>query len=71
MTNQVVLQLAKDLKKASAKNDAKIWSKIAEFALKPSIARRIINLNKIDKLTKRGGCGNSSRQNLRYWKHIT
>ena len=52
MTNQIVLQLAKDLKKASAKNDAKIWSKIAEFALKPSIARRIINLNKIDKLTK-------------------
>lgn len=54
MTNQVIIQLANDLKKASTKNNAKIWSKIAEFAKKPSIAKRIINLNKIDKLTKDG-----------------
>ena len=31
----------------------KIWAK-AEFALKPSVARRIINLNKIGQLTKDG-----------------
>ena len=44
--------MAKDLKSASAKNDAPIWAKLAEYALKPSIARRDINLNKIAKLTK-------------------
>ena len=52
MTNQVVIRMAKDLKKASSKNDAPIWSKLAEYALKPSIARRDINLYKINQLTK-------------------
>jgi len=44
--------MAKDLKKASVKNDAPIWAKLAEYALKPSIARRDINLNRIGQLTK-------------------
>jgi len=44
--------MAKDLKKASAKNDAPIWAKLAEYALKPSIARRDLNLNRIGQLTK-------------------
>jgi large subunit ribosomal protein L18e len=44
--------MAKDLKKASAKNDARIWAKMAEYALKPSVARRHINLNRIGQLTK-------------------
>ena len=44
--------MAKDLKKASIKNDAPIWAKLAEYALKPSIARRDINLNRISQLTK-------------------
>ena len=52
MSNQVVKQMAKDLKKASTKNDAPIWSKLAEMALKPSSARRTINVNKINDLTK-------------------
>ena len=52
MTNQVVIRMAKDLKKASVKNDAPIWAKLAEYALKPSIARRDINLNRIGQLTK-------------------
>ena len=52
MTNQVVVRMAKDLKKASIKNDAPIWAKLAEYALKPSVARRDINLNRISKLTK-------------------
>ncbi|BDQ31473.1 MAG: 50S ribosomal protein L18e [Nitrosopumilus sp.] len=52
MTNQVVIQMAKDLKKASTKNDAPIWAKLAEYALKPSIARRDLNLNRIGQLTK-------------------
>ncbi|MGH1521277.1 MAG: 50S ribosomal protein L18e [Nitrosopumilus sp.] len=52
MTNQVVIQMAKDLKKASKTNEAPIWAKLAEYALKPSIARRDINLNRIGQLTK-------------------
>jgi large subunit ribosomal protein L18e len=44
--------MAKDLKKASAKNEAPIWAKLAEFALKPSRARRHINLKRISQLTK-------------------
>ena len=52
MTSQVVIHMAKDLKKASTKNDAGIWGKLAEYALKPSIARRDLNLNRIEQLTK-------------------
>ncbi|MCH8914851.1 MAG: 50S ribosomal protein L18e [Thaumarchaeota archaeon] len=52
MTNQLVIRMAKDLKKASIKNNAPIWAKLAEYALKPSIARRDINLKRIGQLTK-------------------
>ena len=52
MTSQVVIRMAKDLKKASMKNDAPIWAKLAEYALKPTAARRDINLKKIEQLTK-------------------
>lgn len=52
MTNQVVIHMAKDSRKASTKNDAPIWAKLAEYALKPSAARRDLNLNRIGQLTK-------------------
>ena len=52
MTNQVVQQLAKDLKQASKKNDAPIWSTLAKMALKPASAKRTININRISQLTK-------------------
>jgi len=52
MTNQVVINMAKDLKRASTKNNAPIWAKLSNYALKPSIARRHINLNRINQLTK-------------------
>ena len=51
MTNQVVVKMVKDLKQASTKNNAPIWSKIAEMALKPTIAKRVVNLTKIDGVT--------------------
>ena len=44
--------MARDLKRAASKNDAPIWSKLAEYALKPSIARRDINIGRIAQLTK-------------------
>ena len=52
MTSQVVIQMAKELKKASSTNNAPIWAKLAEYALKPSVARRDINLYRIGQLTK-------------------
>ncbi|HSA98502.1 MAG TPA: 50S ribosomal protein L18e [Candidatus Nitrosotenuis sp.] len=52
MTNQVTIKMVKELKQASIKNDAPIWSKIAEMALKPGVARRVVNLTKIDSVTK-------------------
>jgi large subunit ribosomal protein L18e len=52
MTNQVVVQMAKELKLASKKNNAPIWSRLAELALKPSSARRTINIGQIDKFVK-------------------
>ena len=44
--------MAKELKQASAKNDAPIWSKLEKLALKPTSARRVVNLTKINSLTK-------------------
>ena len=52
MTNQVVIRMARDLKKASSRNNAPIWGRLAEYALKPSIAKRNINLKQIGRLTK-------------------
>jgi large subunit ribosomal protein L18e len=52
MTNQVVIQMVKLLKQASVKNDAPIWSKLAKLALKTSSARRVVNLTKINDVTK-------------------
>jgi len=48
----VILKMANELKKASRENNAPIWAKLADYAIKPSIARRHININRIDQLTK-------------------
>ena len=44
--------MVKELKGVSKKNNAPIWSKLAELALKPSSARRTINLSQIDRFAK-------------------
>ena len=51
MVNQVVLHMIKDLKQASKKNEAPIWSRLAKLAIKPS-SRKIVNLTRINKTTK-------------------
>ena len=51
MVNQIVLHMVKDLKQASKKNEAPIWSRLADLALKPS-SRRVVNLTRINKSTK-------------------
>jgi large subunit ribosomal protein L18e len=54
MANQVVIQMAKELKQASTKNDAPIWLKLAKLALKTSVSRRVVNLTHINEVTKEG-----------------
>jgi large subunit ribosomal protein L18e len=44
--------MIKDLKQASKKNEAPIWSRLAALALKPSSSRRVVNLTRINKTTK-------------------
>ena len=52
MVNHLVLNMVKDLKQASKKNEAPIWSKLADLAIKPSSTKRIVNLTRINKITK-------------------
>lgn len=52
MTNQLLVKTVKELKQASAKNQAPIWSKVAEIALKPSVARRVVNIGRLNDVTK-------------------
>jgi large subunit ribosomal protein L18e len=52
MTNQVVIQMAKELKQASTKNDAPIWLKLSKLALKTSSSKRVVNLTQINDVTK-------------------
>ncbi len=52
MTAQHTVDMARRLKKAAAGNDAPIWARMAEQALKPTVARRTVNVNKIASLTK-------------------
>ena len=44
--------MVKDLKHASKKNEAPIWSRLAELAMKSSSSRRVVNLTRINKSTK-------------------
>jgi large subunit ribosomal protein L18e len=41
--------MAKELKVASKKNKAPIWLRLAEMALKPTRARKVLNLSQLDK----------------------
>ena len=44
--------MIKDLKQASRKNEAPIWSRLADLAVKPSTSKRVVNLARINKITK-------------------
>ncbi|MCC6013001.1 MAG: 50S ribosomal protein L18e [Candidatus Verstraetearchaeota archaeon] len=55
-TNPRVRRLIRLLRKTSNKYHAKIWKAIAEALCIPSRKRIVINLSKIDKLTKEGEC---------------
>ena len=44
--------MIKDLKQASKKNEAPIWSRLADLATKSSSSKRVVNLARINKTTK-------------------
>lgn len=43
--------MIKELKIASVKNKAPIWADLAEIALKPKIAKRLVNVTRINRVT--------------------
>lgn len=47
-----MLEFANELKKTSKKNKAPIWAKMAQLAVKPASTKRVVNLTKINRLTK-------------------
>ncbi|HJW20440.1 MAG TPA: 50S ribosomal protein L18e [Candidatus Nitrosotalea sp.] len=49
MTNQIVIQMVKTLRGAYKKNNAPIWERLADLALKPTRAKRTMNLGQLDK----------------------
>ena len=52
MVNQIVSNMIKDLKQASQKNEASIWSRLADLAIKSSSSKRVVNLTRINRITK-------------------
>lgn len=51
-TNQNLISLIADLRKASSVNDVKIWKRIASDLEKPVRTSRIVNLSRLDQNTK-------------------
>ena len=54
MVNQMTIQMVRDLKNASKKNDAPIWLKLAKSALKSNSNQKTINLKRIDENSNDG-----------------
>lgn len=52
--NEHVVRMARALRRASSEHEAPIWRRLAEFALKPTVARRTVNVNAISRHTKDG-----------------
>lgn len=54
MTDEHRIRMARDLRRASGHHQTPIWRRLSDEALKPSGARRTINVRDIAKLTKDG-----------------
>ena len=53
MVNQIVSNMIKDLKQASQKNEASIWSRLADLAMSTSSRKLVVNLSRINRITKK------------------
>ncbi len=51
--NQYLTGLISDLKRKSIESDEKIWKRIALDLEKPTRSRRVVNLSRIDRTTKK------------------
>ncbi len=51
-TNESLINLIRELKKASNKDDVKIWRRLASDLSKPTRERRAVNLSKISRFTQ-------------------
>jgi len=51
-SNKYLVELIKELKKHSIEKKVKIWKAVAVELEKPTRIRRVVNLNKINKLSK-------------------
>lgn len=54
MANEHRIRMARYMRKAGAEHGAPIWRRVSEYALKPSAARRTVNVKSIGSLTKDG-----------------
>ena len=54
MTNPVRVRISHGLRKAADGGKRPIWRRLSRLALKPSRARRVVNLNRIAAMTKEG-----------------
>ena len=52
MADEHRIRMARYMKKASLQHEAPIWRRVYEYALKPSSARRTINVNAINTRTR-------------------
>lgn len=51
-TNQHLANLIRDLKRLGSENKSAFWKKIADDLKKPARKKRIVNLSKLDRITK-------------------
>jgi large subunit ribosomal protein L18e len=51
-TNPILVELIRELKKASIEQEVLIWKRVANDLENPTRNRRIVNLSKIDRYTK-------------------
>ena len=54
MTNPHTVRLSRYLHRASKGGESPIWKRLSKLALKPTRARRTVNLNRIASLTRDG-----------------
>lgn len=52
MTDKIMMHMINEFNRAAKINNASIWSRIAKLLIKPYNKKHVININKINKLTK-------------------
>ncbi|RLG17609.1 50S ribosomal protein L18e [Nanoarchaeota archaeon] len=53
-TNPELLRLIEKAKELAIKNESKFWKRVAKELMKPNRRRRVVNLGKVNRYTKKG-----------------